>query len=77
MAEVAGLASAIADHILAQNAAGTRIPPEQFTMLVRAARMLLDNGVLWPPNVEHLIMEVAERVGQAKAASEGTVVSAE
>ncbi|GJD57456.1 hypothetical protein MTDSW087_00925 [Methylobacterium dankookense] len=46
-------------------------------MLVRAARMLLDNGVLWPPNVEHLIMEVAERVGQAKAASEGTVVSAE
>lgn len=62
MAEVAGLAAAIADHILAQNAAGTRIPPEQFTMLVRAARMLLDNGVPWPPNVEHLIMEVAKRV---------------
>jgi hypothetical protein len=68
MAEVAGLASAIADRILEQNNAGTSIPPEQFRMLVRAARMLLDNDVPWPPSVEHIIMEVAKRVEEAKAA---------
>lgn len=69
MVEVAGLAARIADHILEQNAAGTRIPPEQFTMLVRAARMLLDNDVPWPASVEYVIMEVAKRVEQAKAAA--------
>ncbi|MCJ2095783.1 hypothetical protein MKK67_25265 [Methylobacterium sp. J-072] len=68
MAEVARLATAIADRILEQNAAGTTIPPEQFTMLVRAARMLLDNGAPWPPSVEIVLMEVARRIGQAEAA---------
>ncbi|KST60051.1 hypothetical protein AO398_04055 [Methylobacterium sp. GXS13] len=70
VAEVARLATAIADRILAQNAAGTTIPPEQFTMLVRAARMLLDNGVAWPPAVEHVLMEVARRIEQAEAVSD-------
>ena len=68
MAEVARLATAIADRILEQNAAGTTIPPEQFTMLVRAARMLLDNGAPWPPSVELVLMEVAQRIEQAEAA---------
>ncbi|MBP1178181.1 hypothetical protein [Methylobacterium sp. PvR107] len=71
MAEVAGLAAAIAGRILELHEAGTSIPPEQFTMLIRAARMLLDNGVPWPPSVEHLVMEVAKRVEEAKAASVG------
>ena len=62
MAEVAGLAAAIADRILDQHEAGTSIPPEQFRMLVRAARMLLDNDVPWPPSVEHVVMEVARRL---------------
>ncbi|GJE12628.1 hypothetical protein [Methylobacterium longum] len=71
MFEVAGLAAAIADRILEQHAAATPIPPEQFRMLVRAARMLLDNGVPWPPSVEHVVMEVARRVEEAKAVSAG------
>ena len=37
LAEVARLATAIADRILEQNEAGTTIPLEQFNMLVRAA----------------------------------------
>lgn len=69
MAEVAGLAAAIADRILEQHEAGISVPPEQFTMLVRAARMLLGNGVPWPPSVEHVVMEVAKRVEEAKTAS--------
>jgi hypothetical protein len=67
MAEVAGLAAAIADRILEQHEAGITIPPEQFTMLVRAARMLLDSGVPWPDSVERVVMEVARRVEDAKA----------
>ncbi len=69
MAEVAGLAAAIADRILDQHAAGTSIPPEQFRMLVRAARMLLDNEVPWPPSVEHVVMEVAQRLQDAETPS--------
>ena len=65
MAEVAVLAAAIADRILQQHEAGTSIPPEQFRMLVRAARMLLDNGVAWPQSVEHVVMRVAERLEEA------------
>ncbi|MCJ2056816.1 hypothetical protein MKL09_09645 [Methylobacterium sp. J-048] len=68
MAEVARLATAIADRILEQNAAGITIPPEQFTMLVRAARMLLDNGAPWPPSVEQVLMEVARHIEQAGTA---------
>ncbi|MCJ2144205.1 hypothetical protein [Methylobacterium sp. E-066] len=67
IAEVARLATAIADRILEQHSAGATIPPEQFTMLVRAARMLLDNGAPWPTSVEHLLMEVARRIEQAEA----------
>jgi hypothetical protein len=69
MAEVAGLAAAIADRILDQHEAGASIPPEQFRMLVRAARMLLDNGVPWPPSVEHVVMEVARRLQDAEVPS--------
>ena len=69
MAEVAGLAGAIADRILDQHEAGATIPPEQFRMLVRAARMLLDNGVPWPPSVEQVVMEVARRLQAIEAPS--------
>jgi len=61
LVEVARLATAIADRILEQNEAGTTIPPEQFIMMVRAARMLQDNQAPWPPAVEQVLMEVAKR----------------
>lgn len=76
MAEVAGLAAAIADHILAQHEAGLTIPPDQFRMLVSAARMLLDNGVSWPPSVTYLVMEVARRVEEAEPPPKGDEVVA-
>ena len=71
MAEVAGLAAAIADRILQQHEAGTSIPPEQFRMLVRAARILLDNDVAWPQSVEHVVMRVAERLKEAGSVTRG------
>ncbi|WP_244537041.1 hypothetical protein [Methylobacterium pseudosasicola] len=66
LAEVAGLATALADRILEQHAAGTTIPTNQFHMLVNATRMLQDNGVPWPPSVEHVLMEVAKRAEPAE-----------
>ena len=68
MLEVSGLAAAIADRILEQHDEGTSIPPEHFYMLVRAAQMLEDNAVPWPPSVERVVMEVAKRVEVDEAA---------
>jgi hypothetical protein len=67
MAEIAGLAASLADRILEKHEAGQSIPPELFRMLVRAARILHDNDVSWPPSVEFLVMEVGKRVEQAGA----------
>lgn len=67
MAEVSGLAAAIADHILEKQGAGASIPPEQFRMLVSATLMLENNGMPWPPSVENVVMEVAKRVEDARA----------
>lgn len=62
MAEIAGLAASLAERIFEKHQAGISIPPELFRMLVRAARILLDNGVPWPPVVELLVTEVGRRV---------------
>ncbi|MDQ0449197.1 hypothetical protein [Methylobacterium aerolatum] len=67
MTEIAGLASSLADRILEKHAAGTTIPPDLFRMLVRAARVLHDGGIPWPPSVDFLIMEVGRRVEEAEA----------
>ncbi len=67
MSEIAGLAASLADRILEKHAAGSTIPPDLFRMLVRAARVLHDGGVPWPPSVDFLIMEVGRRVEEAEA----------
>lgn len=61
LAEIAGLATALADRILDQHVAGTSIQPKQFHMLVKATRMLQDNDVAWPPSVELVLTEIAKR----------------
>ena len=37
-------------------------------MLVRAAQMLEDNAVPWPPSVERVVTEVAKRIEVGEAA---------
>lgn len=73
MGEIAGLAASLADRILEKHETGTSIPPDLFRMLVRAARILLDNGVAWPPSVDFLVMEVGRRVEEAEATGEDVV----
>lgn len=74
MAEIAGLAASLADRILEKHAAGTSIPPELFKMLVRAARILHDHRVPWPPSVEFVVMEVGRRVAEAQASGRAVVI---
>jgi hypothetical protein len=70
MSEIAGLATAVADRIFEQQEAGTPIPPEHFRMFVRAAQMLLDNELPWPPAVERLVLEFAKRVEEIETVSQ-------
>lgn len=74
LAEVAGLAAAMADRILELHEAGETIPPEQFRMLIQAARMLLDGGVQWPPSVSYVVLEVARRVEENEPRKDDVVV---
>lgn len=74
LAEIAGLATAVADRIFEQQEAGTPIPPELFRMFVRAAQMLLDNELPWPPAVERLVLESAKRIEGIEPASQDSNV---
>ncbi|MGH1587944.1 hypothetical protein ACRBEV_05825 [Methylobacterium phyllosphaerae] len=71
MAEIAGLATAIADRIFEQQEIGAPIHPEHFRMFIRAAQILLDKELPWPPAVERLILEFAKRVEDIKPTSCG------
>jgi hypothetical protein len=62
MAEIAGLAASMAALIVEKQVEGKPITPELFRHLVRAAQILLDNGVPWPPSVELVVSEVGRRV---------------
>ena len=62
MAEIAGLAASMAALIVEKQVEGETIAPELFQHLVRAAQILLDNGVPWPPSVELVVSEVGRRV---------------
>ena len=71
LAEIAGLAAAIADRILQKHEAGASIPPSHFHMLVDAARILQNNGAPWPPSVEKVLMGVAKRAYEFDVVADG------
>ena len=66
--EVARLATLIADRILEAQITGHQIPPEQFTALVDAARLLQEQDVPWPPLVKQVLYEAGNRFSDAEAA---------
>ncbi|MCJ2122066.1 hypothetical protein [Methylobacterium sp. J-077] len=65
MPEVLRLASALAEQMLASQIMGRSISSEQLTALVSAARLLQDNDVPWPPLVQEVVQELAERMDAA------------
>ncbi|MCJ2093927.1 hypothetical protein MKK67_15710 [Methylobacterium sp. J-072] len=71
MPEVLRLATALAEQMLASQIMGRAISPEQFTALVSAARLLQDNDVPWPPLVQEVVQELAERLDAAGSKPDG------
>ena len=70
LGEVSSLATLVADRILEAQITERSIPPEQFSALVSAARLLQEHGVPWPPLVEQMVHEFGKRFSQAEAAPE-------
>lgn len=69
MTEIASLAALIATSIVEKQIEGSLIPPEHFRLLVRAAQILLDNEVSWPPSVDIVLSEVSKRTPLAGLAA--------
>ena len=69
LSAVASLATSLADRILDAQIAGRTAPSEQIGALTRAAALLQDHGVPWPPLVEQVLLELADRVDATQLAS--------
>lgn len=67
--EVARLATLIAERIFDAQNTGRQIPPEQFTALVAAARLLQEQDVPWPSLVEDVLYEAGKRFSEANGAT--------
>jgi hypothetical protein len=71
MPEVLRLATALAEQMLASQIMGRSISGEQFAALVSAARLLQDNNVPWPPLVQEVVHELAERMNAVESKPDG------
>ena len=70
LVDVLQLADAVANRLLEARTMNSSIDPEQFAALVRAARLLQDHEVPWPPLVVQVMQEFAEGLASAKAGTE-------
>jgi hypothetical protein len=66
MSEVLRLANALAEQMLGSQIMGRSIPTSHLTALVIAARYLTDNNITWPPLVQEVVHEMAERMESAR-----------
>ncbi|MCJ2060205.1 hypothetical protein MKL09_27215 [Methylobacterium sp. J-048] len=62
VAEVLRLLNELAEQILALQVMQRPIPSNQLTTLISAAQFLEANEVAWPPLVQEVIHEIAERM---------------
>jgi hypothetical protein len=68
--EVARLATALAEQMMASQIVGRSIPAEQLSALTSAARCLTDNHIPWPPLVQEIVHEIAERMESGRPTHE-------
>lgn len=64
LAEVLRLCTALADRALDAKIMGRPVPEEQAVALLKAARLLQDHGVEWPPLLTQILHELASEVAQ-------------
>lgn len=67
MSEVLRLTNALAEQMLSSQVMGRRLPPNQLTALVRAARFLTDHDVTWPPLVQEVVRVATEKMEAAQS----------
>lgn len=60
LAEVMRLSTSLAYRVLNTQLIGSTVPPNQAQALVKAAKLLHENGVDWPPGVTEALRRLAE-----------------
>lgn len=68
LSEVLRLCSLLADSALDAQIMGRAVPANQAVALAKAARLLQDHGVDWPPLLTQVLHELAEKTGQSTVA---------
>ncbi|MCJ2054680.1 hypothetical protein [Methylobacterium sp. J-070] len=68
--EVLRLCTVLADCVLDAEIMGQQVPVEQAAALAKAARLLQDHGVEWPPLLTQALHELAGKIGQGVADGE-------
>ncbi|MCJ2121013.1 hypothetical protein [Methylobacterium sp. J-077] len=63
--EVLRLCTALSDRALDALITGGVVPAEQTVALAKAARLLQDYGVEWPPLLTHVMHEIAYKDGRS------------
>jgi hypothetical protein len=64
LSEVLRLCTVLADRALDAKIMGREMPADQTVALAKAARLLQDHGVEWPPLLTQVLHELAERLGE-------------
>lgn len=64
LSEVLRLATALADRALDAQIMGRPVPADQTVSLAKAARLLQDNDVDWPPLLMQVLHDLAPSIGQ-------------
>jgi hypothetical protein len=63
MSEVLRLCTALADRAFDTQTMGQTVPADQAIALAKAASLLQDHGVKWPPMLTHVMHELADKNG--------------
>ena len=70
LAEVLRLCTLLADRALDARIMGRAVPADQAVALAKAARLLRDHEVEWPPLLTQALHELAEKIEQSDLAPE-------
>ncbi|UIY45626.1 hypothetical protein [Methylobacterium radiotolerans] len=70
LSDVLRLCTLLADRALDARIMGRAVPADQAIALAKAARLLQDHGVDWPPLLTQVLHELAAKDGEPDVASE-------
>jgi hypothetical protein len=71
LAEVLRLCTVLSDRALDAKIMGREMPADQMSALAKAARLLQDHGVEWPPLLTQVLHEAADRADYQASETRG------